>query len=187
MKILHPQEEILEEYNYNGLKVELAFWSEAAFCGKLVFAGNLTDEPNVDQALSGFFALDHAGIRRCENDWDVCLSIHYLSAERTNGVMFGYLVNEGNIPKEFDIFKIPAAFFLRILINEETAACLKCKPWKGGIPPYEWVGEQIAPALGFQYGKDTLPIIEYYGFYQPEIQKHRFCYLYVPVQKIEAL
>lgn len=101
--------------------------------------------------------------------------------------MFGYLVNEGNIPKEFDIFKIPAAFFLRILINEETAACLKRKPWKGGIPPYEWIGEQIAPALGFQYGKDTLPIIEYYGFYQPEIQKHRFCYLYVPVQKIEAL
>ena len=64
---MHPQEKILEEYNYNGLKVELAFWSGATFCGKLVFAGNLTDEPNVDQALSGFFALDHAGIRRCEN------------------------------------------------------------------------------------------------------------------------
>ena len=57
----------------------------------------------------------------------------------------------------------------------------------GGIPPYQWIGEQIAPELGYSYGNDTLPIVEYYGFFKPEEGTHEYCYLYVPIKENNAM
>ena len=70
---------------------------------------------------------------------------------------------------------------------DETARVLGHKPWEGGIPPYQWIGEQIAPNLGYTYGNGTLPIIEYYVFFKPEEGTHEYCYLYVPVKKNSAM
>ncbi len=43
------------------------------------------------------------------------------------------------------------------------------------------------PKLGYTYGSDTLPIIEYYGFFKPEEGTHEYCYLYVPVKGNNAM
>lgn len=50
-------------------------------------------------------------------------------------------------PDSHDIYKIPTAKFLRIRMSDETARVLGHEPWQGGIPPYQWIGEQIAPIL----------------------------------------
>ena len=121
---------------------------------------------------------------RIEDDWDVCVSVNYLSAERPNGVMFGFLVGAEQQSDEYDIFKVPAAQYARIRMCDETARALDREPWRGGIPPYEWIGKEIAPALCYEYGNDTLPIFEYYGYYDPAKNRHEFCYLYVPVEKM---
>lgn len=42
--------------------------------------------------------------------------------------------------------------------------------------------EQIAPAFGYGYGDDTLPIFEYY-IHNPQTHKPETAYLYVPVSK----
>lgn len=55
---------------------------------------------------------------------------------------------------------------------DETARALGHEPRVGGIPPYHWIREQIAPKFGYIYGNDTLPIIEYYGFFKPEDGTH---------------
>ena len=47
----------------------------------------------------------------------------------------------------------------------------------------EWIGEQLAPQFGYQYGDDHLPVFEYYGYFKPEKNAHEFRYLYVPVEK----
>lgn len=115
-----------------------------------------------------------------EDNWDICMSVNYLSDERPSGVMFGFLVADGVQPEQYDIYKVPAAKFLRIRMCAETAKALGREPWEGGIPPYHWIGEQIAPELGFTYGSDTLPVVEYYGYFKPDEGTHEYCYLYVP-------
>ena len=122
-----------------------------------------------------------------EDNWDICISLNYLSCERPSGVMFGFLVATDVQPNSYDIYKIPTAKFLRMRMFDETARALGHEPWVGGIPPYHWIGEQITPKLGYTYGNDTLPIGEYYGFFKPEDGRHEYCYLYVPVQENNAM
>jgi hypothetical protein len=98
--------------------------------------------------------------------------------------MFGFLVTTDLQPDIFNIYKVPAAKYARIRMCDETAEVLGHEPFKGGIPPYEWIGEEIAPKIGYKYEKETFPIFEYYGYYDPEKYAHEFCYLYVPVEKV---
>jgi hypothetical protein len=112
------------------------------------------------------------------------MSVNYLSTERPNGVMFGFLVSTDEQPDGFDIYKLPAGQYIRISLNDEAALAVGDIPWNGGIPPYKWVGEQLAPVFGYRYGNDTLPFFEYYGYYNQEKNAHEFRFLYVPVQKI---
>lgn len=118
-----------------------------------------------------------------ENNWEVCISLNYLSNERPNGVMFGFLVETDEQPDSYDIIKLPTALYMRIQICDETFCALNVEPWTGGIPPYEWIGEYIAPKFGYKYGDDTLPIFEYYR-HNTENHQIEACYLYVPVQEM---
>jgi DNA-binding transcriptional MerR regulator len=184
----HPQENIVDTFNYNGIPVEVVKWNDTIWCGKIGYAENNTDEPNVDSILSGFMELDVTTMNeRIEPDWDVCMSVNYFSKKRPNGVMFGDLVGTEKQPEGFDVYKLPAGQYLRIAITDESAKALGAKPWNGGIPPYEWIGEQLAPQFGYKYGDDHLPVFEYYGYYKPEKNAHEFRYLYVPVEKRENI
>lgn len=182
----HSQEKIVQTFDYNGATVDLVEWTDTMWCGKIGYAVNNIDEPNVDEIMRGFQALNVPTIvaKERESDWDVCMSVNYLSAARPNGVMFGFLVATDQQPDGFDIYKVPAAKYVRIRMCDETAKALGRDPWRGGIPPYEWIGEQIAPKFGYKYGDDALPIFEYYGYYNPGKNAHEYCYLYVPVEKI---
>lgn len=182
INILHPQENIIKAYDYNGIVVELVEWGDTVWCGKVGYAENNTDEPNVEEIMENFMSVSAMPNNR-EDNWDICMSLNYLSSERPSGVMFGFLVSTDVQPDLYDILKVPATKFLRIRMCDETARALGHEPWTGGIPPYHWIGEQIAPELGYTYGKDTLPIIEYYGFFKPEEGTHEYCYLYVPVKE----
>ena len=182
MCIQHSQEIIIKTYNYRGIVVDLVEWNDTVWCGKLGYADNNTDEPNVEKIMEDFLSCSDIPNNR-EDNWDVCISVNYLSNKRPNGVMFGFFVAEDDQPKQYDIYKVPAAKFLRIKMCDETAKALGHDSWMGGVPPYHWIGEEIAPELGYTYGSDTLPIIEYYGFFNSEKNTHEYCYLYVPVRE----
>lgn len=98
------------------------------------------------------------------------------------GVMFGFHVETEEQPDCFDIIKLPSALYMRVKICDETFKALGVVPWTGGVPPYEWIGECIAPKVGYTYGYDTLPVFEYYGHNKKE-NHIEICYLYVPVAK----
>lgn len=181
----HPHETVLETYDVTGITAELVQWDAAIWCGCLEYAANNTDEPDVDAALNRFMALPFDAVRKAEEDWDICVSLNYLSADRPNGVMFGFLAESDEQPEECNILRTPAALYIRIALTDETAHALGHDPWPGGIPPHEWIGKQIAPTFGYSYGSDTLPIVEYYGFYDPAGNAHTYRYLYVPVEKVE--
>lgn len=185
MPITHPHETLLETLSYNGISAELVQWQPAIWCGSIVYAENNTDEPNVEAALNRFMSLPFEKLKKKEDGWDICFSLNYLSANCPNGVMFGFLTDTEEPSDEWDTLKTPAALYIRIELSEKIAAALDENVWEGGIPPYEWIGEKIAPAFGYSYGSDSLPIVEYYGFYDAATNAHKYRYLYVPVEKKE--
>lgn len=183
MTILHPQEKLLEVFDFNGAAVELVEWSDTLWCGRIGYAADNSGEPDVGAVMSGFRSLDTASARERESDWDVCMSVNYLSDKRPNGLLVGFQVMTADQPDCFDVYKAPFARYMRLLVCDGTAAALGREPWHGGIPPFGWIGELAAPRFGYKYGCDRLPIFEYYGFYDPKKNAHRYCYLYVPVEK----
>lgn len=185
MEKQHPQEKQIRAYDFKGIAVDLVEWSDTVWCGKIGYANNNADEPDVEKIMEDFMSISAAPDGR-EDHWDICMSLNYLSDERPSGVMFGFLVAKAEQPGQYDICRIPAAKFLKIRMCDETAKALGHEPWTGGVPPYQWIGEQIAPELGYTYGSDTLPVVEYYGFFDPEKGTHAYCYLYVPVKEKDS-
>ena len=45
----NSQENIIKTYDYNGITVDLIEWSDTIWCGKVGYADNNTDEPNVEK------------------------------------------------------------------------------------------------------------------------------------------
>ena len=183
MESMHKQERVLETFDLDGASVQLVEWEESLWCGKILYAKNPVDEPDVEQLMKDFVALGEAELspNGPEEGWDVCLSFNYLSGQRPSGVFFGFLVESRRQPEGFDMVWIPAGRYLRLEINEQTDKALDKQPWTGGVPPFQWVSESIGPRLGFACGDSQLPIVEYYR-HRPdgEIQG---CWLYVPVQQ----
>ena len=178
--VKHPQEKIVETFNFNGAIVELVEWIDTIWCGKV-------SDPADEKLLEVFQAVTAKELvnERLEDSWDVAISINHLSKELPPGVMFGFLVGTENQSKEYDIYKVSAQQFMRIRMNDETAKALGHEPFRGGRPPYEWIGEQIAPKYGYKYADETKPVFEYYGFWNNNTYSHEFVYLYVPVIKGE--
>lgn len=185
MKQVHPQEKLLKTYHVNGVHVELVRWENTVWCGKVGYAANHTDEPDVEKiAADAEIVFSNNTPNGREENWEVCISLNYLSKERPNGVMFGFLVASERQPDCYDVIKVPAALYMKIQICNDTFTALEVEPWTGGIPPYEWIGERIAPEFGYTYGDDALPIVEYYK-HAPDNYAIAACYLYVPVQEVK--
>lgn len=184
MKQLHAQEKHIKTFDVNGISVELVRWENSVWCGKVGYATNNVDEPNVDKIADDAKIIFYNNTPNGrEENWEACISLNYLSKERPNGVMFGFWVESEEQPDSYDIIKVPAALYMKIQICNDTFMALDAEPWTGGIPPFEWIGERIAPKFGYTYGDDTLPIVEYYK-HNPINFNVEACYLYVPVQEI---
>lgn len=180
----HKHEKMLKSFNYQGTKVDVVEWNESIWCGKVGYADDNIDEPNVEQVMNDFMAICIPSVipNNREEYWDVCMSINYLTEERPNGVFFGFRVETDIQPECYDIIQVPSTVYMRVEICNETFRASDVEPWTGGIPPYEWIGEHIAPKLGYKYGADSYPIFEYYGHNKTD-NSIEVCYLYVPVQE----
>lgn len=179
----HPHEKVLETYELGqGASAQLVQWDETLWCGKIRFAADSVNEPDVEKLMEEFVALGDAELSPIDPEpgWDVCMSFNYLSAQRPSGVFFGFLVQSHRQPEGFDMRWLPEGKYLRVEINEDTARALESEPWTGGVPPFQWVSESIGPRLGFSCGDSELPIVEYYR--HKEDGSIEGCWLYVPVQ-----
>ena len=181
MESLHKQEKVLQNFQLDGASAQLVEWTETLWCGKVKYAPNCTDEPDVEKLMEEFVALGEAELSPVdpEEGWDVCLSINYLSNQRPSGVFFGFHVEGRRQPEGFDLLWLPGGRFLRVEINESTAQALDSEPWTGGVPPYQWISDSLGPRLGFQVQDNALPIVEYYR-HNPD-GSIAGCWLYVPV------
>lgn len=179
----HAHETVLESFDLGGgACAQLVRWEETLWCGKIRFAENNTDEPDVEKLMEEFVALGEAELSPVDPEagWDVCMSFNYLSSERPSGVFFGFLVESHKQPEGFDMRWLPEGQYLKVEINEATAKALDSEPWTGGVPPFQWVSETLGPRLGFSCPDCELPIAEYY--HHKEDGSIDGCFLYVPVR-----
>lgn len=115
MTTKHPQEKIIKTFHFNGIEVDVAEWNETKWCGKIGYAPDNMDEPDVEKIMNDFFEVNDSAVAyEREEGWDVCISFNYLSGERPNGVMFGLLVGMENQPDCFDIVRQPPVLYMRI-------------------------------------------------------------------------
>ena len=52
----HKHEKMLKSFNYHGAKVDVVQWDESIWCGKVGYADDNIDEPNVEQIMNDFMA-----------------------------------------------------------------------------------------------------------------------------------
>lgn len=181
---VHPQEQLVQSFPRGDVTVELVQWPDSIWCGKLGYAADGSDEPDVEKLLQGYMALDFSRAALAEGDGEACFSLQYLSSRLPSGVMFARPALSESQPEEFDILKLPGARYLRVKLDGKTAAYLGCEPWQGGTPPHEWLGERLGPELGFTYSGNDAVVLEYYGDPDPETGNPRVCYLYVSVSSL---
>ena len=180
----HPQERIVDTYKYNDMPVEVVEWDATIWCGKIGYAGNNTDEPDMEGISDAFLAQDHSAIiGRHENAANTLLHFDFQTTERPAAAMFAFVVNTDRQPAGFDVKRVPAGKYMRLALVEESAKALGVEPWQGGAPPIEWITERLAPQFGYKQVFD-LPFIEYYGFFNDTTDVAN-AFLYVPVEHMD--
>ena len=180
---IHRNETLIAAYPYQGFFVEVVHLSETIWCGKLLYAASLSEEPKADVVTEQYNKANHAAVKDAEPDWSACLNLNYLDKEKPNGLFIADQVSGTDQPEEFTVMTIPAGTYMRLRLTDETAKALGHEPWHGGIPPYQWITDDLAEKFGYRTGDSSLPIIEYYGYFSMETYDHEYRYLYVPVEK----
>ena len=177
----HPQETVLDAFEIHGIPVELIHWQPFLWCGFSSCAPNDTDEPDIKGITEQYRNLPFEKMKGKEENWDACLSFNYLSGGRPRAVAYAILTDSPEQPCACERIRLPEGVFLKISLADGTAAALRREPWHGGIPPYSWILDQIAPEAGYVADPGDLPIVEYYGFFDMDTFEHKYRYLYVPV------
>jgi DNA gyrase inhibitor GyrI len=177
----HPQETIIDTFKYNGAHIEVVAWSETVWCGKLGYAVNNTDVPDMRGLSEASAAQNPTAINERLENANSLLHFDFFTSERPAAGMFAFLVGTEDQPEGFDVKKVPAGKYMRLDLAPETAKALGVQPWNGGCPPIEWISERLAPQFGYRQVFD-LPFIEYYGYLNGSTSVVN-AFLYVPVEK----
>jgi len=165
------RERVIKTVDYKGAIVEVVEWPETIWCGKLGWATNNTDEPDVPRLMESFQAImDTPTNERLALDWDVALFIDHHRNDRPSGTLFGHVVGTERQPKGYDTYRMPAQIFVRMRNFGEDTAQFDLK-------------KDFLPASGYAYDS-TAPDFSYYGFFDSEKGAHALQYDYTPVTKM---
>ena len=55
MDTMHAHEKIINTFDYNGTSVDLVEWYDSIWCGKVGYAADNIDEPDVEKIMNDFF------------------------------------------------------------------------------------------------------------------------------------
>jgi hypothetical protein len=187
-QIPHAHETVIETIDHNGAIFDVVEWTETIWCGKAAYAMNAEDGLFVDRAMDGYSALDCS---KANGKFDPPLDglLNFNHTERATGfkgVMFGEIVTTDKQPDGFDVYRLPAAKWMRLRIDTGfTDKQLGREPYYSGPPPFEWIYD-LVEQFGYKPGSSELPIIEYYAYYAPGMEQkyeNKLYYVYAPVEK----
>lgn len=171
-------DKIIETISYNGASFEVVERPEVLWVGKIAYATNLTDEPDIGKLLNEYRELlPVAKLDRINPDWDAAISIDYWrGGAAPRGMMFAQETTSEKQDSQYDIFKMPASLFMRILNNTQAAQLLNkdtCELWEF----FCLMNEVVMPKYGYQFNENGAQEIEYC------CHKDNIAYAYVPIIK----
>ena len=174
------QKEVIKEIiTYRGAVLEVVERPEAVFCGKIAYAQNLTDEPDIETLLKDYQKL--VPIPKNEPvapEWTAAISIDYWRGGIVpRGMMFGQEVAAEKQPEVYDIYKMPKSLYMRVFHDADAAKALdkdQCDIWE----LYGLMKDIVMPLYGYRFNENGAQEFEYYNW-----TKYSSGFAYVPVIK----
>ena len=175
----YQKETIVETILYRGALFEVVERPEATFCGKIAYAQNLTDEPDIGKLLNDYRSLVSVPKQECiAPEWDAAISIDYWRGGTTpRGMMFAQEVATEKQPDVYDIYKMPKSLFMRIFHDADAAKALgrdNCEIWE----LFGLMKDFAMPEHGYEFNENGAQEFEYYNW-----SRYGSGFAYVPVIK----
>lgn len=173
-------ENLIDVITYNGVKFEIVERPEVIWVGKVAYAPNLSDEPDIGKLLKQYGEAISIEKKELVNpEWDAAISIDYWrNGSVPRGMMFGQETYTEEQSKGYDIYKMPPSLFMRVLNNTEAAKLLgkdKCENWE----LFGFMKNTINPEYHYKFNENGAQEIEYHH------SKNGSLYAYIPVVKVE--
>lgn len=169
-------EKLINVVTHDGVNFEIVERQEVIWVGKVSYAPNLTDEPEIGKLLKEYQQLIPIEKKELINpEWDAAISIDYWQdGSAPRGMMFGMETYTEEQPECYDIFKMPPSLFMRIQNTEDAARLLgkdKCENWE----LFVFMKNTVMPLHNYKFNENGAQEVEYYH------HKSGTCYAYVPV------
>lgn len=178
--MLGKNEKLIKVITHNGVNFELVERPEVTWVGKVAYAPNLTDEPDIGKLLKEYQEL--VGIEKKElinPEWDAAICIDYWRNGATpRGMMFGTESYTEEQAECYDVYKMPPSLFIRVLNNTVAAKLLgkeQCENWE----LFEFMKNTILPENSYKFNDNGAQEIEYHHYHSGTF------YAYIPVVKAE--
>ncbi len=172
-------ERLIDTIQVNGAVFEIVGRPEVVWVGTISYAENLIDEPDIGKLLRRYQELiPNPKLERINPDWDAAISIDYWQGGKVpRGMMFGQETTTEKQAECYDIYKMPASKFMRIL-NDENAARLLGKERCENHELFIYMREKIMPEHGYKFNENGAQEIEYHNY------KTNAFIAYVPIIEI---
>lgn len=169
-------EKLINVITYDGVNFEIVERPEVIWVGKIAYATNLTDEPDIPKLLKEYQELISIEKKELINpEWDAAISIDYWRNGSTpRGMMFGTETYTEEQPECYDVFRMPPSLFMRILNNDDAARLVgkdRCENWE----LFVFMKNTILPLHNYKFNDNGAQEVEYHHY------KSGTFYAYIPI------
>jgi hypothetical protein len=113
-------ERILDVLVTDGILFELVEKQETIFAGKLGYATNFDEEPDIGQLLDEYRKIMSKITDAVEPEWWIGITINYGKKGAYKGYMFATEVATDNQDEVVDMYKVPTSHYLRIRKDDKN-------------------------------------------------------------------
>ena len=172
-------DKLIETIEYDGAVFEVVERPEVIWVGKTAYAPNFDVEPDIGGLFNTYQELvPTPKLDRINPDWNAAISIDYWKGgSAPRGMMFAQETYSENQADCYDIYKMPASMFIRILNDSKAAKLLgkdSCETWE----LFGVIKGTIMPQNSYKFNENGAQEIEYHNY------KTNTWYAYIPVVKI---
>lgn len=114
-------EKIIDTFVENEILFEIIEKPETIFAGKIGYAVNLDEEPNIGNLLDGYREVMSKIIDAVEPEWWLGISIDYGKPDSLSGYMFATEVMTDKQPKGVDVYKVASTKYIRLRKDDKIA------------------------------------------------------------------
>lgn len=175
-------ERVVETIKFGGAVFEIVEKPETILAGKIIYAKDYADMEAFDKAI-GAFAEDGEQLlyeslaEPVLPISDMHLSINFWREEEARGYGFVRAVHTERQPEGVDVYKLPAALYIRAYTDAATAQLMlkeQCETWE----LFAYIRQYLMPQYGCRMAENGAQELEVF-----DIAEHRTGYVYMPVMR----